>query len=211
MEENVRSGCLHQEASLGGCSLAGDIAGGTQELFSFPLKTLQPTWLTPVIHSLSAVLSFTQTPSLALKRAECVRKSLQAAASAVLCSALKAGESKHATESCHWPVVCWTVTALKGLSDHDGSNGSAWTCLPLVPATLPALDASDCDVAPVEWREPCGYSAHTFPHCRAALGEETSPNLTRIHVSLKQTFAIISLHDEVSCATGFTDHCPFWF
>jgi len=93
------------------------------------------------------VLSFTQTPSLAFRRAECVRKPLQAAALAVLLSALKAGKSKYATESCHWPAVSRTVTALKGLSDHGGSNGSAGTCLPLLPAILLALNVFDCGAA----------------------------------------------------------------
>ena len=69
------------------------------------------------------------------------------------CSSLSPqGRQKRAcnTQSCHWPVVSRTVTALKGLSDRDGSNGSAGTCLPLLPAMLPALNASDCGVAPGE-------------------------------------------------------------
>lgn len=53
-------------------------------------------------------------------------------------------------QSCHWPVVSRTVTVLKELSDHDGSNGSAGTCLPLLPAMLLALNVSDCGAAPGE-------------------------------------------------------------
>lgn len=49
------------------------------------------------------------------------------------------------------------------------------------------------------------------PHHRTTLGEETSLNLTRIHLGLKQTLVTTSVHDGVFCATRFTDHWHFWF
>lgn len=168
-----------------------------KEMFFFLLKTLQLTWLAAVTQ-LSAVLSFTQTPWLAWKRAGCVGKPLQGAASAALLSppgrrdrpaAPRAvGAALLSPDSRGWARGCHITRA------PEGQQGPSFP--PPCPAPCP-----DCCWLCCRPRELWGYSAHTVPPHRLSSGEDTNLNLTRIHFCLKQALVTTSLHDGIFCAT----------
>lgn len=190
----------------------GEGGGGahadTKELFSFPLKTLQPTWLAAVTQPLSAVLSFTPTIWLAWKRAGCVGKPVQAAASAALLSA--PGQAGHARSTravgvavlspdSHGSTRCCHITMAP-----EGQQGRAFP--PPCPAPCPACFSPCCRP-----RELWGYSAHTvLPH-RHSSGEETNLNLTHIHFCLKQALVTTCLYDGIFCATWPRIMVMFYF
>lgn len=126
----------------------------TKEMFSFPLKTLQPTWLAAVTQ-LSAVLSFTQTPWLAWKRAGCVGKPLPRplrsqppgrrdtpAAPRAVGAAVLSPDSHGSERGCHITVA------------PEGQQGHAFP--PPCPAPCP-----DCFWPCCRQRELWGCSAHT--------------------------------------------------
>lgn len=164
----------------------------TKELLSFPLKTLQPTWLAAVTQLLSAVLSFTHTPWLAWKRAGCVRKPLQAAASAALLSAPRAGGTRPQHPELSGPL---------SLDSHSSTQGCHIAMAPGQQRRAFPPPCPDCFWPCCKPRELWSYLAHTVPPHRHSSGEETNLNLTHVHFCFKQALVTTSLQDGIFCAT----------